>query len=60
MLKLPGVLVGLYAAYAVVKGEVHAKSGVWGRSISRAQSPEYFWIVIVAYFGLAIALLTVF
>ena len=60
MFKAIGVLVALYAAYAAVKGQVYARSGVWGRTISRAQSPEYFWMVILAYFGLAIVLLTVF
>ena len=60
MFKAIGVLVALYAAYAAVKGQVYARSGVWGRTVSRAQSPEYFWMVILAYFGLAIVLLTVF
>lgn len=60
MFKLLGALVGLYAAYAAVKGEVYAKSGVWGRTISRKQSPEYFWIVIAIYVALGVALLTVF
>ena len=60
MFKLLGVLVGLYAAYAAVSGRVYARSGVWGRMVSRQESPEYFWTIVVIYFGLAIALLTVF
>lgn len=42
------------------RGEVYAKSGVRGRVVSRADSPEYFWVVIVIYAGLSVALITVF
>lgn len=60
MFKLLGVLVGLYALFAALNGEVYAKSGPWGRRVMRADSPEYFWVVIVIYACLALALLTVF
>ena len=60
MFKLLGILVGLYTAYAVSKGEVFAKLGIWGRTISREDTPGYFWTVIVIYGGLAVALVTVF
>lgn len=60
MFKTLGVLVALYTTYAALKGEVYAKSGVWGRTVSRAESPQYFWVVIVIYAALSIALLTVF
>lgn len=60
MFKVLGLLVGLYALYAVVTGEVYAKSGAWGRTVSRAKSPEYFWVVIAIYAGLALALATIF
>ncbi len=60
MFKLLGILVGLYTAYAVSKGEVFARSGVWGRTISRDDAPGYFWTVIVIYGGLAVALVAVF
>ncbi len=60
MFKVLGFLVGLYTLYAAVTGEVHAKSGAWGRTVSRAESPEYFWVVIAIYAGLALALITVF
>ena len=58
--KLLGILVGLYTVYAVSKGEVFAKSGVWGRTILREDTPGHFWTVIVFYGGLAVALVTVF
>jgi hypothetical protein len=60
MFEALGVLVGAYALYAAVKGEVYAKSGPWGRTVSREDSPEYFWVVVLIYAGLGVALLTIF
>ena len=60
MFKMLGLILGLYTLYAVVTGEVYAKSGTWGRTVSRAESPEYFWVVIFIYASLALALATVF
>ena len=60
MFKILGIVVALYTAYAVINGEVYAKSGPWGRTVSRVDSPRYFWTVIVIYAGLSVALLTVF
>ena len=60
MFKALGALVGAYALYAAIKGEVYAKSGPWGRTVSRHDSPEYFWVVIAIYVGLSVALMTVF
>lgn len=54
-----GVLVAFYTAYAALSGEVYAKSGPGGRAVSRAESPEYFWVVIAIYAGLSVALLAV-
>jgi hypothetical protein len=54
-----GVLVAIYGSYAIARGAVYAKSGPWGRMVTRADSPKYFWAVIVVYFGLSLALLTV-
>ena len=58
--KALGVLVGLYAIYAAFSGRVYAKSGMSGRTVSREESPEYFWMVIVVYLGLSVALLVYF
>lgn len=55
-----GILVALYTAYAVFKGQVYAKSGAWGRTVSRIDTPAYFWVVIAIYAGLSVALITVF
>jgi len=60
MFKMLGLILGLYTLYAAVTGEVYAKSGAWGRTASRAESPEYFWVVISIYTSLALALATVF
>lgn len=58
--KLLGAMLALYTAIAIMTGQVFAKSGPGGRTVSRQESPEYFWIVIVIYAGLSLALMTVF
>lgn len=60
MFKILGILVGLYTLYAAITGEVYEKSGAGGRTVSKADSPEYFWVVVVIYAGLSVALITVF
>lgn len=60
MFKILGILVGFYTLYAAITGEVYEKSGAWGRTVSKADSPEYFWVVIAIYAGLSVALITVF
>lgn len=54
------VLVAIYTVYAIGRGEVFAKSGSSGKSISIIDSPTYFWAVITVYVFLSIALLSVF
>lgn len=60
MFKLLGILVLIYVVYAIASGRVFAKSGVSGRSVSREEEPQYFWVVVVIYAALGVALLTVF
>ena len=60
MFKMLGILVGLYTLYAAMNGKVYAKSGAWGRTVSRVDSPEYFWVVIAIYAGLSVALIAIF
>lgn len=60
MFRLLGTLLALYTVWSAVSGQVFAKSGPSGRTVSREDSPEYFWIVIAIYAGLSAALLTVF
>jgi hypothetical protein len=57
---LLGIVVGVYALYAVCVGRVFIKSGPGGRWVQRSESPEYFWVSVVIYLGLAIALVAVF
>lgn len=60
MFRLIGILLALYTAYAAISGEVFAKSGISGRAVLKAESPGYFWVVIVIYAALSAALITVF
>jgi hypothetical protein len=60
MFKALGVVLAAYVTLAVFRGEVYAKSGMWGRTIKRVDSASYFWTVIGIYCALALALVTVF
>jgi len=60
MFRVLGVCLLLYVASALASGKVYAKSGWRGRMVSRAESPDYFVVVIVIYTALGVALLTVF
>ena len=55
-----GVLLAIYTIYAICAGEVFAKSAAWGKTISRTDSPRYFWVVIAIYALLSLALMTIF
>lgn len=60
MFKVLGVLVAIYTAHAAFRGAVFARSGAWGRSITRSESPRYSWVVISVYAALSVALVTIF
>ena len=60
MFRLLGALLALYTTYAAISGAVFAKSGVSGRTVLKTESPGYFWVVIVIYAALSVALITVF
>lgn len=60
MFKALGILVAIYTLYAISQGAVYAKSGVSGNTISKTDSPKYFWVVIVIYAFLSIVLMTIF
>lgn len=60
MFKLLGVLVGSYALYSAFRGEVIAKSGPWAETVTKAESPRYFWTVVGIYAALSVAMLTIF
>lgn len=60
MFKILGILVGLYTIYSAITGNVYVKSGPGGKTVSKTDSPEYFWVVIVIYACLSAALLLYF
>lgn len=60
LFKFLGVMLAIYVIYAIKSGEVYAKSGASGQTVSLEASPGYFWTVIVIYGGLSLALVTVF
>ena len=60
MFKVLGGVLALYVLYAAVTGRIYVKSGPWGRVVHREESPEYFWISVVGYTGLAVVLVAVF
>jgi hypothetical protein len=60
MFKFIGVLVAAYTVYAVFQGEVFAKSGPGGRTVTRDKNGTYFWVVVAIYASLAVALVVVF
>jgi len=60
MFKILGILVLFYTLYGANKGEIYAKSGVWGKTIRQSESPHYFWSVIAIYTGLGLALIFLF
>lgn len=55
-----GVCVGAYTAYAATTGRVFVRHRAWGRSVLRSDEPRYFWVCIVVYGLLSVALITVF
>ena len=59
VLKMLGFLLAFYTFYAAVAGEVHAKSGVRFRIVSRDETPFYFWSVIGIYGAFSIVLFVV-
>lgn len=60
MFRALGILVLLYVACALSRGEVFAKKGIRGVMVSRQESPGYFSAVVAVYTLLGIALLFVF
>lgn len=60
LFKALGVMLAFYTLYAAVTGQVYAKSGASGRTISKTEAPTYFWVIIAIYGALSVALLTIF
>ena len=55
-----GVLLACYLAYALFSGAVYAKSGVGGRTFTRADDALSYWAAIGTYGLLSLALVLVF
>lgn len=60
MFQVLGIILTIYTVYSAVAGEVYAKSGASGRTVSRQESPTYLWVVIAIYGGLSVALVAIF
>ena len=60
MFKILGALLAIYTVYACFAGEVYAKAGAGGRTVSRQESPRYFWVIVTIYAVLSVALVSVF
>ena len=59
--RLLGVLLVAYLIQALHSGHVfYARSGLFGRDLSRAAEPASYWSAVVAYALLAAALLLLF
>jgi hypothetical protein len=52
-----GLLLAGYIVVAVLSGAVYAKSGLWGRTFTRADEPLRYWSAIAAYVLLSLALM---
>lgn len=55
-----GVALALYVALSLVRGQVYARSGMWGRDFYRDTDGWRYWSAIVAYTLLSAALMFVF
>jgi hypothetical protein len=60
MFRALGILVLLYACYALFQGEVYAKHRWHGKRVFWNQSPGYFSAVLAVYLILGVALIFVF
>jgi hypothetical protein len=60
LFRLLGVLLVACLIQALHRGHVCARSGLFGRDLSRAAQPVSYWSAVVAYALLAAALLFVF
>jgi hypothetical protein len=60
LFRLLGVLLAAYLIQALHSGHVYARSGLFGRDLSRDAEPCGYWSAVVAYALLAAALLFVF
>jgi len=55
--QLLGAAVAAYATWAIGRGEVYARDGLWGRNVGRDERPVTFWATVAGYFAAAAALM---
>lgn len=55
-----GAALALYVALSLVRGQVHARSGMWARDFYRDTDGWRYWSAIVSYALLGAALIFVF
>ena len=60
MFKLIGLVLVLYIAQSVTRGQVHVRKGWDSERIERVENPGGFWLAITVYGLLCVALFTVF
>ena len=60
LFRLLGVLPAAYLLQALHSGHVYARSGLFGRDLSRDAEPFGYWSALVAYALLAAALVFLF
>jgi hypothetical protein len=60
LFQLLGVLIAAYVVQSLIRGEVYAKSGIWGRTYQRDDNPARFWSTVVIYSMLSLALIFLF
>lgn len=58
--KILGFAVFAYTVYAIIQGRIYTKSGAGGGIVSKDESPDAFWLTVAIYFGLSIALCSIF
>ena len=58
--KIIGFTVFAYTVYAIIQGRIYTKSGAGGAVVSKEKSPDAFWLTVAIYFGLSIALCSIF
>ncbi len=58
--RILGVALACYVVLALLRGQVYARSGPWGRDFARDADALGYWSAIVCYCLLAAALLFVF
>ena len=60
LFRILGVALASYTAVALLRGQVYARSGPWGRDFGRHADPWGYWSAIVCYVVLSAALLFIF